>query len=116
MLTDRTGSRRFLCFETVRIDYLTPVDYSHIYSQALALYKGGFKYWFSDTDIAEINDNNEPFQQSSPEEELFYTIFRKPCRFEAYLHLSSSEIIAKIAEKTRMPITQINVVNLGKML
>ena len=116
VLTDRTGSRRFLCFETVRIDYLTPVDYSHIYSQALALYKGGFKYWFSDTDIAEINDNNEPFLQSSPEEELFYTFFRKPCRFEAYLQLSSSEIIAKIAEKTRMPITQINVVNLGKML
>ena len=116
VLSDRTGSRRFLCFEAARIDYLSPVDYKNVYAQALALYKDGFKCWFSDTDITEINANNEPFQQSSPEEELFYTYFRKPRRFEAFLQLSSSEILAKIAEKTRMPITKINVVNLGKML
>ena len=116
VLTDRTGSRRFLCFEASRIDYLSPVDYKGVYAQALALYKDGFKFWFSDSDIAEVNRNNEPFQQTSPEEELFYTFFRKPVRFEHPQLLSSSEIIAKIAEKTRLPITPINVNNLGKML
>lgn len=116
VLTDRTGSRRFLCFEATRIDYLSPIDHKGVYAQALALYKDKFKFWFSDSDIAEINRNNEPFQQSSPEEELFYTFFRKPCRFEPPQLLSSSEIIAKIAEKTRLPITPINVNNLGKML
>lgn len=116
VLTDRTGSRRFLCFETRTIDYQKPLDYKGIYAQAYALYKSGFKYWFSDNDITQINDNNEPFQQSSPEEELFYTFFRRPTRFEHPQLLSSSEIIAKIAEKTRLPITPINVNNLGKML
>lgn len=116
VLTDCTGSRRFLCFETLSINYTTPVNHAGRYAQALALCRSGFKYWFSDTDINEINYNNEPFQQSSPEEELFFTYFRRPERFEAPLYLSSSEIVAKIAEKTRLSITTINVNNLGKML
>lgn len=116
VLTDRTGSRRFLCFEAKAIDYRHPVDHAGIYAQALSLYRSGFKYWFSDTDITEINANNEPFQQSSPEEELFFTYFRRPERFEASLFLSSSDILAKLAEKTRLSITNLNVNNLGKML
>ena len=82
ILTDRTGSRRFLCFETLRIDYTSGIDHTAIYAQALALYKQGFRYWFADQDITEINENNEPFQQSSPEAELLFTYFRKPVRFE----------------------------------
>ncbi|MCD7850712.1 MAG: DUF5906 domain-containing protein [Parabacteroides sp.] len=114
VLTDRTGSRRFLCFEAQGIDYATPVDHAGIYSQALALYRSGFKFWFSGTEITEINLNNEAFQQSSPEEELFYTYFRKPVRFEAPSYLSSSEILAKLALFTRLSITSMNVINLGK--
>ena len=82
----------------------------------MALFRAGFRYWFADADITEVNDNNEPFQQTSPEVELFYTYFRKPERFEAYILLSSSEIVAKIAEKTHLPLTSISVNVIGKML
>lgn len=116
ILADRTGSRRFLCFEATQIDYTSAVDYAAVYAQALALFRDGFRYWFADTDIAEVNDNNESFQQTSPEVELFYTYFGKPERFELPLLLSSSEIVAKIAEKTRLPLTNISVNMVGKML
>lgn len=116
ILTDRTGSRRFLCFEATQIDYTSPVDYAAVYAQALALFRDGFRYWFANTDIAEVNDNNEPFQQTCPEVELFYTYFRKSDRFEFPILLSSSEIVAKIAEKTRLPLTNISVNVIGKML
>lgn len=116
VLTDQTGSRRFLCFEARSIDYSTRVDHAGIYSQALSLLRSGFKFWFSDMDIAEISTNNEAFQQSSPEEELFYTYFRRPERFETPLYLSSSDVLAKLGEKTRLNITNLNVNNLGKML
>ena len=82
----------------------------------MALFRAGFRYWFADADITEVNDNNEPFQQTNPEVELFYTYFRKPERFEAYILLSSSEIVAKIAEKTRLPLTNLSVNMIGKML
>lgn len=116
ILTDRTGSRRFLCFETLRIDYTSGIDHAAIYAQALGLYKQGFRYWFADKDITEINENNEPFQQSSPEAELLFTYFRKPVRFEVYILLSTSEIMAKIAERTRYSVTTMSVNQLGKVL
>lgn len=116
VLTDRTGSRRFLCFEAKQIDYMAPVDYEGIYSQALALYRSGFKYWFSDRDIVEVNENNESFQQNSPEEELFYTYFRFPNDSEKPQYLSSSEIMSKICVGSRLSMTHGNVNNLGKML
>lgn len=116
ILTDQTGSRRFLCFETTRIDYTAPIDYTAVYAQAMALYQKGFKYWFADQDITEVNENNEPFQQSNPETELFYTYFRKPVRFEAPLLMSASEILAKIGEHTRFSVTTMSVNILGKVL
>ena len=116
ILTDRTGSRRFLCFETLRIDYTSEIDHAAIYAQALALYKQNFRYWFAENDITEINDNNEPFQQSCPEAELFYTYFRKPVRFELPLLLSASEILSKIAERTRYSMTTMSVNLLGRVL
>lgn len=116
ILTDRTGSRRFLCFETLRIDYTSEIDHAAIYAQALALYKQGFRYWFADNDITEINDNNEPFQQSCPEAELFFTYYRKPTRFEMPVLLSVSEILAGIAERTRFSVTTMSVNLLGKVL
>ena len=116
ILTDRTGSRRFLCFETLRIDYTSEIDHAAIYAQALALYKQNFRYWFAENDITEINDNNEPFQQSCPEAELFYTYFRKPVRFELPLLLSTSEILSKIAERTRYSMTTMSVNLLGRVL
>ena len=116
VLTDRTGSRRFLCFEAKQIDYTAPIDHAAIYAQARALLQTDFKYWFSDNDIIELNRNNEDFQQSSPEEELFFTYFRRPERFDAPLYLSSSEILSKIALNAKISVNTLNVVNLGKVL
>lgn len=116
VLTDRTGSRRFLCFETTRIDYSASVDHAAVFAQALALYRQGFRYWFAESDIAEVNENNEPFQQEYPEIELFYTYFRRPTRFELPLLLSCSEILTRIAGRTRFTVTTAGVNMLGKML
>lgn len=116
ILTDRTGSRRFLCFETLRIDYTSPINHDAIYAQALALYKDGFRYWFAEKDITEINNNNEPFQQTSPEAELLFTYFRIPVRFEAYILLSASEIMSKIAERSHFSTAKMSINQLGKVL
>ena len=52
VLTDRTGSRRFLCVEATRIDYTPPVDHTAVYAQALALFRGGFCFWYANAGIA----------------------------------------------------------------
>lgn len=116
VLNDPSGSRRFLCFEATRIDYMRPVNHAGVYAQALALYRRGEKYWFSDDDLPELSRNNERFQQVNPVEELFYTYFRKPLPGEPTKLMSSSDILARICALSRLQMTQANVNFLGKML
>ncbi|WP_062543336.1 VapE domain-containing protein [Rufibacter tibetensis] len=69
-LNDSTGSRRFLCFEALKIDYQHQVDLNKVYAQAYALYQEGFKHWLDDAEIKELEANNSKFQRTTVEEEL----------------------------------------------
>ena len=79
-LSDPTGTRRWLPFEVSSIEspLSTPFDYQGIYSQAYALYKQGFRYWFDKPEIERLHRHNEQFQTSSTERELVFYYFRKP--------------------------------------
>ena len=74
-LNDTTGSRRFLCFEVEHIEYTHEIDINKVYAQALKLKNEGFRHWFNQEEIKEINANNEQYQLMSPEEELLLTWF-----------------------------------------
>ena len=58
-LNDTTGSRRFLCFEVEHIEYTHDIDINKVYAQALQLKEDGFRHWFNQEEIKEINANNE---------------------------------------------------------
>jgi len=81
-LNDSTGSRRFLCFELEGIQYQHNVDINMVFSQALYLFKSGFRYWFDQDEIKSITENNEQYQLHSPEEELLLTWFEPAIKDE----------------------------------
>ncbi len=115
-LNDSTGSRRFLCFELEGIKYQHNVDINMAFSQALFLFKSGFRYWFDQEEIKNITENNEQYQLHSPEEELLLTWF-EPCEKEkANVFLNASQIAAKLAEKAKINITDGTINKLGKAL
>jgi hypothetical protein len=115
-LNDSTGSRRFLCFELVDIKYQHNVDINLAFSQALFLFKSGFRHWFDQEEIKSITENNEQYQLRSPEEELLLTWF-KPCEKEkANAFLNASQIASKLAEKAKINITDATINKLGKAL
>ncbi len=115
-LNDSTGSRRFLCFELEGIKYQHDVDINMAFSQALFLFKSGFRFWFDQEEIKSITENNEQYQLHSPEEELLLTWF-EPCpKEEASLFLNASQIAAKLAEKAKINITDGTINKLGKAL
>ena len=115
-LNDSTGSRRFLCFELEGIQYQHEVDINLVFSQALFLFKSGFRYWFDQEEIKSITANNEQYQLHSPEEELLLTWF-EPCeKEEANLFLNASQIASKIAEKAKININDATINKLGKAL
>lgn len=106
VLTDINGSRRFLCFRVKKIDYLTPIDYTGLYSQALALLRSDFKYWFDRDDIERLNANNEDFRVHYPEEEFFYTYYRKPRPGDTVVsYLTAAQIMHVLCQKTYLHVT-----------
>jgi hypothetical protein len=115
-LNDSTGSRRFLCFELEGIQYQHDVDINMAFSQALFLFKSGFRYWFDQEEIKSITENNEQYQLHSPEEELLLTWF-EPCEREnATLFLNASQIGAKLAERAKINLNDGTINKIGKAL
>jgi len=115
-LNDSTGSRRFLCFELEGIQYQHEVDINLAFSQALFLFKSGFRYWFDQEEIKSITANNEQYQLHSPEEELLLTWF-EPCEKEAATaFLNASQIASKLSERTKLNLSDGTINKLGKAL
>lgn len=117
-LTDPTGNRRWLPFEVERIDspYARPIPYEKIYAQALALWKGGFRYWFSQEDIVELNNHNTHFEAPNLEEELIATYFRKPLGDETGLFVTTARILERISTYIRQPLSPAKIGTIMKKL
>lgn len=120
-LNDTTGSRRFLCFEVEAIQYDHNTNIDKVYAQALHLFQNNFCYWFNQQEIKSINENNEQYQIQSVEEELLLTWFEKPeeetnALKQGIRYLNASQIAAKLAEKTKINITDVTINKLGKAL
>lgn len=115
-LNDTTGSRRFLCFEVEHIEYTHEIDINKVYYQALKLHKEGFRHWFNQEEIKDININNEQYQIKSPEEELLLSWFKVADRETANAYLSTTQIAVKLAEKTKLNISDAAINKLGKAL
>ena len=117
-LTDTTGSRRFLCFEAITINYKHNLDLKLVYSQAYDLYKQGFRYYFDREETSAITQSNEQFQINTAEEELLLTYFQKIPLHEATRFLTSANILARISEhaKSTIMINPGSIIRLGKAL
>lgn len=115
-LNDTTGSRRFLCFEVKDIEYQHQVNLDLVYSQALHLYKSDFRFWFDKEEIKLITSRNEGFQVRAVEEELLLTWFEKPSESTQSLFLTTSQILARLAEKAKLNVNDASANKLGKAL
>ena len=94
-LSDPTGNRRWLPFEVESIvsPREHPFCYEGIYSQALALYKSGFTFWFTKEEIQEQNRHNRKFETPRLEHELVDLYFRKPLEHENSMFMTSSRVL-----------------------
>lgn len=78
LLTDPTGSRRFICVEVGDKIDCTPPDHTQLFAQLKAELAMGKRYWFSGDEEKEITRNNKEFYKMPAELELFLHCFRIP--------------------------------------
>ena len=76
LLTDPTGSRRFLCVEIENKIDCSPLDYRQLYAQLKAELLAGERYWFTSEEEAEIMAANESYYKHPVEEDVFRSCFR----------------------------------------
>ena len=101
LLTDLSGSRRFICVEVTRpIDCNTPIDYDQLYAQLKYELEQGERSWFNKEEEAAIQHSNRRFCRVTPAEELVETCFRftEPGEGGARL-LSAADIYAVLKRK-----------------
>ena len=110
-LSDPTGNRRWLPFEVESIvsprDH--PFHYEGIYSQALALYKSGFQYWFTKEEIQELNRHNRQFETPRLEHELVDLYFRRPTDSELGEFMSVARALQIISNGISQKLSAVNV-------
>ena len=116
LLTDTTGSRRFLCVEvTKKIDCTMP-NYAQIYAQLKVELLAGEQYWFSAEEERDIQVNNQAYYKHSPEQELFFKCFRIPSAEEEGIRLSSTDIFCRLQKRFPAAFRGRGVSNMGRML
>ena len=117
LLTDPSGSRRFICIEvTGNIDTTQPIDYEQLYAQAMYELDHGERYWFDQSEEQIMTRSNREFEQVSLEEQLFYRYFRPAKEKENGEWLSPAEILEDIKKSSAIPLSNKRVSVFGRVL
>ena len=114
-LTDQTGNRRWLPFlvESITSPREQPFDYGGIYAQAYALYRQGFRHYFSKAEEEVLREHNRAFETPQPEQEAIRTHFHPPKEGERGEFYTATEILGKIGYN---PALRLNIGKIGSAM
>jgi predicted P-loop ATPase len=103
LLSDPTGSRRFLCVELEKpIDCQTPIEYPQLYAQLKEELLRGERTYFTKEEERKIQLNNRPYYSSVPELEAFHRHYRMASQTdEGAEFMTSSEIYKRLQRSER---------------
>ena len=109
VLTDRTGSRRFLILEPDGIINVESIDHDQLYAQVLhEIEDEKLPHWFSKDDEAEMEKHNKDYYVLTDVERLFLRYFSIPEREGEGTFMSGPEIMQELekhSQKTMAGVT-----------
>ena len=95
-LCDPTGSRRYICIHIPAGEYIdngSPIVYDQLYAQVMyELRHQQTPYWFTNDEVARIQESNQPFFKTDDLEMMLNYCFRMPTGDEEGKWLVSSEV------------------------
>lgn len=97
LLSDPTGSRRFICIEVEHTIDCQGIEHDSIYSQLKAELRANVRHWFTKEEERELQRHNAAYYRSCPAEEVFHACFRAAVtEDEGYEQLSATEIYKRL--------------------
>lgn len=116
LLTDTTGSRRFIGVEVTGTIRLEAVDYPQLYAQAVEALRRGEPYWFTAEEEIQLNRNNRNFEKVPLLEELFLYCYRPAREDEECEPVSATDVLARIGKLGKMKMTEALLIQLGRLM
>lgn len=92
ILTDPTGSRRFLCVEVLHTISEEPLEHKQVYAQLKAELEAGKPDFLNSEEEQLLQKHNKAYYRQSPLEDVFYNCFRQPMEAEKGIWLTAAEI------------------------
>ena len=117
LLSDPTGSRRFLCVEVQSKINCEGIEHDQIYAQLKDELQKGERHWFTSGEEEAIMRSNEAFYKRTIEEDVFHACFRAACPGDLNVHpLSAASIFQILKEKNPAAMRGSTASNFGKVL
>lgn len=118
VLTDPTGSRRFLCVEVKgKISNEQFVDYPQLYAQAVAALKSGERYWPDRQEEELITGYNEGFTRMSPEEQFLLSYYQPADETDqAGEWISPVDLLRRIQQAGKIKSNRTTLISFGRIL
>jgi hypothetical protein len=118
LLTDTTGSRRFICIELQKqIDCETPIEYAQLYAQLKEEVLSGERTYFTKEEEREIQQNNRLYYRSVPEIEAFHRHFRMASQAdEGAEFMTASEIYKRMQKSEKAVMRGVTPAKLARIL
>ena len=95
-LCDPTGSRRYICVQVPDGEYIdngSPIDYGQLYAQLIyELRKEEIPYWFTNDEVARIQERNHPYFKTDDLDVMLKNCFRMPADDKEGKWMISSEV------------------------
>ena len=116
LLTDPTGSRRFIC---VLVEYpidCEGIDYAQLYAQLKAEILAGEHYWFTKEEETELQQSNMTFYRQGPVEDVLRSCYRAAEKGEGCELLSSADIFQRLKKINPAAMRGANPASLAQIL
>ena len=101
LLTDPSGSRRFICVEVQRPIDCTGIEHDMIFAQLKEELARGERYWFSTEEETELQAHNMDFYRINPTEDIIRRRFRIPAPGETPVLMALEEVMELIRKGNR---------------
>lgn len=116
LLTDPTGSRRFICVVVEHPIDCKAIEYEQLYAQLKEEVLSGERYWFTKEEEQELQRNNQSFYRQGPVEDVLRSCYRSVEKGEECELLSAADIFQCLKKKNPAAMRGANPASLAQIL
>ncbi len=117
LLTDRTGSRRFLVLEPEGVIPVENINHDQLYAQLLdEVERQHLPHYFSKEDEAEMERVNRKYYVTNEVEQLFLTYYTVPTDGSQGVYMEGRELIRELTKLSRKTMTGVTLNQFGRYM